>query len=142
MELRKWEMEIFEQNAFSNISLKMEGFGEVIYETPTKVFINRSSAHPAPEPASFLSRISLEKRLPSNLVQARWRGQLSTQQGASTPFISDSLLRKLSASLLLYFTLTAQKTLIFHSSIFPLLFLSFGVTPCSQNVLSMLEWHK
>ena len=52
MELREWEMEIFEQNAFSNISLKMEGFGVVIYKTPIKVFINWSSAHPAPEPAS------------------------------------------------------------------------------------------
>ena len=66
----------------------------------------------------ILSRICLEKRLPSNLVQTRWRGQLSTQQGASTPFISDSLLRKLSASLLLSLTLTAQKTFIFHSFIY------------------------
>ena len=75
-------------------------------------------------------------------MQTRWRGQLSTQQGASTPFISDSLLRKLSASLLLSFTLTAQKTFIFHSFIFPPLFSPFTATPCSQNVFLMAITHK
>ena len=74
-----------------------------------------------------LSRISLEKRLPSNLVQARWRGQLSTQQGASTPFISDSLLRKLSASLLLSFIVFI---ILPHFSF-------FTGTPCSQINLRM-----